>query len=44
MLGYNKHYIALAPNHVLKNSKKIISESEIEGKDWNNNIRKEINL
>ena len=33
MLEYNKDYAVLALNCVLKNSKKIISESGIEGKD-----------
>ena len=41
MLGYNKHYIALAPNHVLKNSKKMILVSEIKRRSRNNNIKVE---
>ncbi len=41
MLGYNKHYVALALNHILKNSKGMISVSEIKRKSRNNNIKAE---
>jgi len=44
MLECNKDYAVLALNYALKNSKRIISGLEIEEKDWNNNIREEINL
>jgi len=38
MLRYNKNYIILALNCMLKNSKGIISVSEIKKRDRNNNI------
>ena len=43
MLGYNKKYVALALNCILKNSKKIISILEIKRKNRNNNIKEEWN-
>ena len=38
MLGYNKNYIILALNCVLKNSKGMISALEINRRYRNNNI------
>ena len=38
ILGYNKNYAILALNCILKNSKKILSASEINKKYRNNNI------
>ena len=38
MLGYNKNYITLALNYILKNSKRIISALEIKRKCKNNDI------
>jgi len=39
MLEYNKNYITLALNYALKNSKRIISVSEIERRSRKNNIK-----
>jgi len=41
MLEYNKNYVALALNYMLKNSKRMISVLEIKKRDKNNSIRKE---
>ena len=41
MLGYNKNYTILFLNYMLKNSKGIISVSEIKRRDRNNSIKKE---
>jgi len=40
MLQYNKNYTTLVFNYILKNSKVIISASEINGRYKNNNIEK----
>jgi len=40
MLGYNKKYIVLALNSVLKNSKEMILVSEIKRRDKNNNMKR----
>jgi len=41
MLEYNKNYVTLALNYMLKNLKKMISVLEIERKDRNNSIKEE---
>ena len=38
MLGCNKNYVTLAFNYTLKNSKEILSVSEINRRYRNNNI------
>ena len=40
MLEYNKNYIILALDCILKNSKKTISISEIERRDRNNSLKR----
>ena len=40
MLEYNKNYVTLALNCMLKNSNKTILVSEIEKRDRNNSIKK----
>jgi len=39
MLGYNKNYVTLVFNYILKNSKEMISASGIKGRSRNNNIK-----
>jgi len=41
MLEYNKNYVTLALNCMLKNSKKTILVSRIERRDRNNSIKEE---
>ena len=41
MLEYNKNYIILALNYVLKNSEETILVSEIERRGRDNNIKEE---
>jgi len=41
MLEYNKNYVILALNYILKNSKRTLSASEIDKGYRNNNILKE---
>jgi len=41
MIEYNKDYVILAFNCMLKNSKKTILVSEIERRDRNNSIKEE---
>ena len=43
MLGYNKNYTILILNCILKNSKRMISASEIERRNRNNNIKEDYN-
>ena len=38
ILGYNKNYVTLPLNYILKNSKRTISVSEIERRSQKNNI------
>jgi len=42
MLRYNKNYVILVFNCTLKNSKRIISVTEIERRD--NNVKEKINI
>jgi len=39
MLKYNKNYVTLALNYMLKNSKRMISVSGINRRHRNNNIK-----
>ena len=43
-LGYNKNYVILVLNYVLKNSKKMVSISGICRRDRNKNVIKEKNI
>jgi len=44
MLGYNKNYIVLALNCILKNLKRIISALGIKRRYRNNNIKNNYNI
>ena len=44
MLEYNKNYAILALNCILKNSKETISVLEVNRRDRNNNIKRNIRV
>ena len=44
MLEYNKNYVILVLNYILKNSRKTLSISEIDRRYKNNNIKNDQNI